>query len=247
LQENYWNKRAILYNNLEWINNGGLLSKIIDVVNPREYQSMLDVGTGTGAVARALSPFVNHIDAVDISREMLHKVQFNDCDNISFIHADILKYDLPKNRYNIATARMVFHHILDARDREKIIHIIYDSLMNDGKLVIIEDVPPNEDCRELYDEIFKLKEDRVSFLPSELVILLQTQFSNVESHQYFMENSSVMNWMKSNDLNVEIQEKIIDLYKNAPKSFVDAYKMKLLESPFDILLRRKFAIIIGVK
>ena len=77
MKKSYWDKRAVTYNNLLWAKDDGLLSKIISIAKPQISQIMLDVGTGTGIMAKAFSPLVQSIDAIDISPLMLEKAQSN--------------------------------------------------------------------------------------------------------------------------------------------------------------------------
>lgn len=245
MKKSYWDERAVTYNNLLWAKDDGLLSKIISIAKPQISQIMLDVGTGTGIMAKAFSPLVRSIDAIDISPLMLEKAQSNGFKNINYLKSNILDFDFVNSKYDLVIARMVFHHIINANERRKAVENIYYLLKNDGKLIIIEDIPPNKECKKLYDKIFKLKEKRISFLPADLRSLMKTQFPGVDTSFYFMENSSITNWLNANNLNADIQREIKNLYRNADKMFKDSYRMK--ETNSDIFLTRKFAIVIGTK
>ncbi len=73
--------------------------------------SILDVGAGTGLLARRLLPYVGKITGVDNSAGMLR--EFSKIgENATAVHTDILKYDTA-SRYDGVVSSMTMHHIED--------------------------------------------------------------------------------------------------------------------------------------
>ncbi|WP_457592628.1 class I SAM-dependent DNA methyltransferase [Hydrogenimonas sp.] len=73
--------------------------------------SLLDVGAGTGLLARRLLPYVAEITGVDSSEGMLH--EFSKIGGaVKAVHSDILTYDTAA-RYDGIVSSMTMHHIQD--------------------------------------------------------------------------------------------------------------------------------------
>lgn len=71
---------------------------------------------------------------------------------------------------------MVFHHIMDNLDRAVL--RCYDLLKENGKICVAEGVPPvdDPDVVDWYTEMFKLKEERRTFTPEQLVDYLRKKW-----------------------------------------------------------------------
>ena len=59
--------RAKLYDNLQWAKEPSFIDTVVDVGRLQSTDRVLDVGTGTGIMARAISPFVSEVVGLDIS------------------------------------------------------------------------------------------------------------------------------------------------------------------------------------
>ena len=68
---NIFNNRANKYNNLTWAVDISYLDSIIQAAKLEKTDIVLDVGTGTGLVARAVEPHVAKVIGLDTSLEML--------------------------------------------------------------------------------------------------------------------------------------------------------------------------------
>jgi len=241
----YWNKRAEKYISLNWISDVGLLNSIFQFANPDSFDSMLDIGTGIGIIAKLFSPHVKFIDAIDISEKMLELAQDDSYKNIRFMKRSIFDFQTSDSRYDIVIARMTYHHLLTKAERNKATRIVFHILKEGGRFIIVEDIPPTDNCTNLYTKIFELKEKRAVFSPSDLVELVQKYFKTVETRDYFMLNSSVKNWMDGNSLSQSIKSQIMDLYLNADDKFKVDYGLKYLNN--DIFLDRRFYLVKATK
>lgn len=81
-----------------------LVEKAIDIINKNKFKNVIDIGTGSGAIAISLGKYCNiNIDGVDINEKALIVAQknseINKIKNINFIQSDIFskvdkKYDV---------------------------------------------------------------------------------------------------------------------------------------------------------
>ena len=203
---------------------------------------MLDVGTGTGIVAHAVSPFVKQVVGLDKSQDMLE--HSNWCGNMYFIKRDILNPIFADEVFDKVTCRQVFHHIL--RDRQKAMDICYKLLKKGGLMILSEGVPPTKRVKEDYIEIFRLKEKRLTFYEEDLVDLMKKGgFRDIELKIIYLRKMSVRNWLTSSGIPRVIQEKIYGLHKNAADYFKKDYNM--IETGNDCLIDMKMAILTGKK
>ncbi len=66
-----WKVRSARYNELQWANDDSYLKAITEMADLRTSDFVLDVGTGTGAVANYISPLVDAVIGIDSSADML--------------------------------------------------------------------------------------------------------------------------------------------------------------------------------
>jgi len=239
----FWHIRSANYDKLYWIKDKSYLNAIIKATRFTKNDIVLDVGTGTGVVARSINPLVRHTIGIDISNSMLKKGHW---ENVSVIKWDIRKNIFANNLFDKIIARMVFHHILNGLD--KAILRCYDMLRSGGKLIVAEGVPPtnDRDVVNWYSAMFRLKEERRVFTTERLADYLKKNgFRNIQITIHIIDNFSIKNWLINSGLSKEKQHKIMQLHIKADKRIKDVYKMKIAGG--DCLVRTKNVIIIGEK
>jgi len=108
-----WNKKAQNYNRYtpdEHVLEALICQKILQADIDLNHKHILDIGSGTGAYTLRFAQRAAHIDAVDISPEMLRILREDarkiSLDNITTHCSSWENFPLPKNRYDIAVATM---------------------------------------------------------------------------------------------------------------------------------------------
>jgi len=165
-------------------------------------------------------------------------------DNKYFIKRDIRDSIFFDNVFDKVTARMVFHHITDRT--QKAMDECFRILKNGGKMVLSEGVPPTPEVKEDYTRIFKLKEERLTFLEEDLVNMMKKSgFKNIKVLIHIMKNFSVYNWLENSGLTKEKQNKIFEMHVTGSDTFKKAYNMKIVNG--DCLINVKNLILVGEK
>lgn len=238
----FWKTRSKKYNNLEWVNHCLYLEEFVKAGNFKKQDVVLDVGTGTGIIARAISSFVGQIICLDKSQDMLE--HSHGYANMYFIRGDIRRLIFAEGVFDKVTARQVFHHILE--DTQKAMDECYRVLKKGGEMIFAEGVPPSAKAKKDYIEIFKLKEKRLTFMPEDIEAMMRNGgFKNVKTRIIWLKKMSIKSWLINSSLPSAIQRKIFMLHKNLPEYVKKAYKM--IETDDDCFIDMKMAILVGKK
>ena len=241
--ELFWKTRSEHYNELDWVNDSSYINEIISSGDFNKNDLVLDVGTGTGVIAHSLSPLVKKVIGIDISQDMLNHSKWKNS-NKYFLNQDIRDPFFNEGLYDKITARMVFHHVIDKT--QDAMDECYRIGKKGGKMILIEGVPIVPEVKEEYAEMFKLKEERLTFLEEDLTTLMKNSgYKNIKVQPYVMENFSVKNWLEKSGLGMEKINKIFDLHINGSDEFKKAHNMKIVEG--DCLIDTKNLIVIGEK
>ena len=241
--EPFWGIRSRNYDRLFWVRDGDYLAAILDMMDLRPEHLVLDVGTGTGVVARAIKDRVRHVVALDPSGEMLQQGSW---EGISVLRWDISDAVFAPGIFDRVVARMVLHHMegsLGAALRR-----CYEVLKPEGRLVVAEALPPSEDEEVVrwWTEMFRLKENRIVFSLGFLWMLLTEHgFRNIRLRENWIRDFSVTNWLQNSGLPEERQKEIIETHRAAPPAVQKAHRMRWVEG--DCLIRSRNLILSGKK
>ena len=243
-RETFWETRAKNYENLEWAIKGGYLHAFLDAGNFCAEDKVLDIGTGTGIIAHTISPFVDKVIGVDISNDMLSHAFEHRTDNEEFMQMDATNLDVEDASFSKVTARMVFHHILE--HTQKAMDECYRVLKAGGVMIFSEGVPPSEHVKPFYTDMFKLKEERLTFMDSDLITLMRNSgFENIQEMVYWNRRSSIRNWLENSGLPVDTQESIFQMHLELSEQDQQDYNMIIEDG--DCLIDMKFVILVGEK
>lgn len=239
----FWNIRADRYDRLYWTKDESYIDSIVRASRFRRNDIVLDVGTGTGIMARAIKPHVRHVVGLDVSSSMLGRGRWEDFSVVKWDISDLL---FANNIFDKVVARMVFHHILDNLDR--VLLRCYDLLKEDGTLVVAEGIPPSDDKEvvDWYTHMFSFKEKRRTFTCRDLEgYLLRNGFVSVESRMHIMRDFSIRNWLVNSGVPREIQKKIMGMHLDASPVIKKHYNMRITRG--DCLIEAKNVIVVGKK
>jgi ubiquinone/menaquinone biosynthesis C-methylase UbiE len=243
-QKDFWKTRAEKYDQLRWVKDDVYLNKIIHLCKPLKSDLVLDVGTGSGKVAKAIKPFVKHVIGLDISVDMM---SYNEWEGMSKICNDILSPIFKNNTFNLITARMVFHHVSDVISG---LNNCYNLLKDKGRIIIAESLPPSDNVEVIrwWSHVRSFKEKRHTFSAIDLKKYMDIAgFKNIKYVYYYqpLEKSSTKEWLSNSKLSKNKQKIIFNLHKNAPDIIKKSHRMKITKT--DIFCEHRHIIIKGEK
>ena len=240
---NYWKQRAERYNNLDWVNSQTFMKAIISAGKFKPSDWVLDVGTGTGVVAYAVAPLVKYVTAIDNSPDMMDKINHKPV-NVMYKVCDATNIQWKEETFDKVVARYVFHHIIEGT--QKAMDECYRVLKPGGLMVFAEGVPPSKRTKRDFVNIFRFKEDRLTFMPRDMENLMITSgLKPLTTTLLKLKRMSIKNWLDSSDLDTGSQARIYAMHVNAPQYFKDDYDMVITDD--DSLISMTVAIVVGVK
>lgn len=247
----YWDERAAAnYEQLGWVNADNLLNKMVQLAGLQGNETVVDAGTGSGAILNALAPQVprGRVIGFDLSAGMLGRRSEDRLPtNARLILADIHQTPFPDGSIDLVAARQVFHNLPDIG---KALQEMRRILRPDGKLIICEYTPPDEDCLKAEQPVWDLKErGRNLWTGQQLAQLVRTEWwgrGQVSLETAMLKDYSNRDWMRSSGLPTETQQEILDLYLQAPQKFARAMNIRSTDDG-DTLVDRPFSFVVATK
>jgi ubiquinone/menaquinone biosynthesis C-methylase UbiE len=139
---------------------------------------------------------------------------------------------------------MVFHHILE--DTQRAMNECLRVLRRGGLMVFSEGVPPSEHVKPFYIEMFRLKEDRLTFMEGDLeALLLNAGFHVRGKTVHWSRRSSIRNWLQNSGLPKTVQERIFRMHLDLDERGKKDYHMVVSDN--DCFIDMKFCIYLGEK
>jgi len=142
--ENFFGTHAADYSKSRGHAHGEDLAALVSALKPRSTEVALDVATGTGFTALALSKLVGHVTGIDVTDEMLGQARMlaakEDSANVRFELGDAMAIGYPNSSFDIVTTRRATHHF---RDVPRFLREARRVLRPGGRLGIVDMSPPD--------------------------------------------------------------------------------------------------------
>ena len=103
-----------------------------------------DLGCGTGNATELMSPWVEHVSAVDRSPEMLHAARNrlreagNDAKNVDFIEGELIELPLESKSIDVAACVLVLHHVEEHIAALREMKRVLRTTNNGGMLLVVD-------------------------------------------------------------------------------------------------------------
>jgi SAM-dependent methyltransferase len=136
-----WRKTADKLAELEEGRRADLTERVRSFVQPTGDERALDSGTGTGALAFALSPSVQEVVAVDRVPELLEEARrrAKEFPNVTFVEGDATRLDLETDSFDLAACARTLHHI---QRPERAISELARVTRLGGRVLVIDQLAP---------------------------------------------------------------------------------------------------------
>jgi 2-polyprenyl-3-methyl-5-hydroxy-6-metoxy-1,4-benzoquinol methylase len=139
LQRRVWNRRAA-----SWDHEGApglerVVEAVVREIGPRPGMAAVDLGCGTGQVALVLARAGATVTAVDVSPEMIErlqgKVERDGIDGVVGVVAPIEQFRMPSGHADVVVSNYALHHLRDG-DKRRLVLAVTDWLRPGGKFVV---------------------------------------------------------------------------------------------------------------
>jgi SAM-dependent methyltransferase len=140
-----FNKRSNAYASCGALMDQADLDTVVGLLDLTGVERVLDVATGTGFLAMALSPHVKEVIGIDLTPGMLklavRAAKENGLDNITCLTGDVEHLPFRESEFDVLTCRFSFHHFPEPR----MSLCEMARVLRPGGRLVIEDMLSSED------------------------------------------------------------------------------------------------------
>jgi SAM-dependent methyltransferase len=141
LCDDRWSRTAARLGELEASRREAFTEAVREFVQPQPDEHALDLGTGTGALAFALSPFVADVLGVDNAPALLEEARrrADPFPNVRFVEGDATNLDLRLGTFDLAGCSRVLHHVYRP---EMVVASLARAVRFGGRVLVIDQIAP---------------------------------------------------------------------------------------------------------
>ena len=234
--ENYWAQRADQYNKSSWVKDEDFIDIFLRMLPMQTFNSILEVGIGTGALAEKVVENIGPLIGIDISKEMIAKINHP---NITALIGDAHKLEFDNHTFDLIYMRNVIHYI----DNPNLVFSeIYRCLKPSGYFLFSQVVPPDDSISEEYDWLVGRD---IHYPTQEEILRLFLQFSIIGQDNYILKKQSIMNWLNNTCNDQSERQNIINRHRRSSETYRSFSDFEETEN--DIMVNIRQFIIIGNK
>lgn len=158
--KDFFTEYAKLYSRSESHAFGSDLSALIDKISGRRYGKALDIATGTGFTAIAISTVCDEVVALDATTAMLEEARKNaslapESHRISFVEGLAENTGFPDSTFDLVTCRRAAHHF---PDKPGFIREVRRILKDDGVFALVDMISAEKDEDHMLDHLETLRD-----------------------------------------------------------------------------------------
>jgi ubiquinone/menaquinone biosynthesis C-methylase UbiE len=229
--QSQFGKAAEAYVTSEGHAKGKDLAKLVEVSEASPEDRMLDIATGGGHVANALAPLVNHVTALDLTKEILDAaerfIRGNGHTNVSFVQGDAEELPFEPGSYDLVTCRIAPHHFPNV---SRFVSEVSRVLKPGGRFLLVDNVAPeDEQTDQYYNEIEKRRDysHHRALKKTEWIRLLEEAgMQLIELHSY-NKRFPFDPWCERMQLPLEEKESLNQFMVNAPQKVKEKLRIQI--------------------
>lgn len=232
----YWAKRAEKYDRTNWVQNEDFMDVFTSMLPEDNFKKILEVGIGTGAVAKIISKRIGPLTGIDISAEMISNINHPD---IELILADVQALPFDSETFDLIYMRNVLHYI---DQPEKGFSEICRCMKPKAYFLFSQVVPPDDSISEEYDWLV----GRNIHYPTQTEIIdMFKDFSIIKRLEFILEKQSITNWLNNtcNDKAKKIE--IVQRHRDTSDHYKSLAQYE--ETSGDIFVNIKHMLVLGQK
>ena len=217
------------------------LEKILNNIDIKDGNKILDLGTGSGYIAFPLSDKSKDIEVVglDIAQNTIRRnneiVKEKAIKNLKFDLYDGIKIPYRDNTFNVMVTRYALHHFPNIEDTIKELQKI---IKLDGQVFISDPTPNKIDNKRFVDKYMQLRDDgHVKFYTKEEYVEL------LEKYGFVLENI----FMSKVRFSRAVDDRYYELIKSYEEEIIKSYDIEVIddriyitEDILNISFRKKF-------
>lgn len=206
---------------------GKSLAKLVEISSASKEDIVLDVATGGGHVANALSPLVKQVTAFDLTEEILSVAKSfmkeNEIDNVDFIQGDAENMPFADGIFDMVTCRIAAHHF------PNITHFIKGVarvLKPGGTFLLVDNVSPENNELDVFCNQVEQKRDHSHYRAwkkSEWLKMLEEEGFTIEEWHRFTKVTEFESWCDRMNLpenkKMELNQYMIQAESNIKNHF----------------------------
>ncbi len=189
------------------------LERLIEIVQPRADQVALDVATGGGHTALALSPHVERVIATDLTPEMLGAARDflaeQGATNVDFQPADAEDLPFDDANFDLVTCRIAAHHFPAA---DRFVTEAARVLRSGGLLWLQDHVLPEDDATARYVDGFEKLRDpshNRAFSEAEWLDMLSRAGLSAEHSEQLTKRHVFIPWTERQGCSPEVVRELV--------------------------------------
>ena len=235
-QETYWTERARQYDKTSWVKDEDFIDAFLRMLPNKTFNSILEVGIGTGAIAEKVAENIGPLIGIDISKDMISKINHP---NIAAMIGDARKLEFDNNTFDFIYMRNVIHYI---DNQEEVFSQIYRCLKPGGYFLFSQVVPPDDTISDEYDWLL----GRNIHYPTQAELTkFFVKFSIVGQNNYILKKQSIMNWLNNTCNNKSERQKTINRHRTTSKIYKSFANFE--ETEHDILININHFMVLSKK
>ncbi|WP_411842877.1 class I SAM-dependent methyltransferase [Salinicoccus sp. HZC-1] len=228
--KNQFGRSADFYVSSDIHRNGGDLNTLVKMARAEGTENVLDVATGGGHTANALSPLVREVTAMDLTPKMLASaeqfIRGNGYSNVSFVEGDAEKMPFDDASFDIVTCRIAPHHFPNI---EEFIKEVYRVLKTGGRFLLDDNVAPEADAFDhFYNKIEKIRDysHYRAWKKTEWLRMLELEGFEIQELYRFEKHFEFEDWCNRMHLSAEEKTTLTGLMLEADEKVKQKFRVQ---------------------